>query len=244
MALKGNLTDLNVADLIQLNCQSGVRAELIAQRETEHIALYFDAGQVVHAIAGEIQGAEAVYALLTWETGTFEMKQDVAPPAHTISLPWSALVMEGLRRLDEEREAKNVSLLGSRKEQVEMAGETRRDRLAKVLRDLLDSSGDVSGVAVVSMDGLIMASDLPATVDQARVGAVAAAILSLSGRSVGQLKRGALQQTLIQGGEGNIIILHAGPNAVFVALTGSSVNLGMVFLEVRECAAAVAEILG
>lgn len=125
-----------------------------------------------------------------------------------------------------------------------MAGETRRDRLAKILRNVIDTSGDISGVAIVSMDGLIMAADLPTTVDQARVGAVAAAILSLSGRSVGQLKRGDLQQTTIQGTEGNIIITQAGPNAVLVGLTGHGVNLGMVFLEIRECAVAIAAELG
>lgn len=124
-----------------------------------------------------------------------------------------------------------------------MSAGTRKDRLAKALRSLIDTSGDVSGVAVVSMDGLIMAADLPSQVDQARVGAVAAAILSLSGRSVMQLKRGELQQTLVQGAEGNIIIAHAGANAVLVALTGAGVNLGMVFLDVRECASGIAAIL-
>lgn len=96
----------------------------------------------------------------------------------------------------------------------------------------------------MSMDGLIMAADLPSTVEQARVGAVAAAILSLSGRSVGQLKRGELTQTTIQGTEGYILIAQAGPNAVLVALTGQGVNLGMVYLEVRECASAVSNVLG
>jgi hypothetical protein len=76
------------------------------------------------------------------------------------------------------------------------------------------------------------------------VGAVAAAILSLSGRSVGQLERGTFQQTLIQGSDGNIVITDAGKNAAFVALTGENVNLGMVFLEVREAAGTIAEVLG
>ncbi len=76
------------------------------------------------------------------------------------------------------------------------------------------------------------------------MGAVAASILSLSGRSVGQLARGDLQQTLIQGSGGNVIITHAGKNAAFVALTGKDVNLGMAFLEAREGAETVAGILG
>ena len=239
MALKGSLADLTVADLIQLHCQSGGRALLTAQRGAEEVAVYFEGGEVVHAASGAIQGEEVVYALLTWETGTFEVEQGRAAPTRTITLPWSALIMEGMRRLDEQQH-----LSTERKEQGAMAGETRRDRLAKILQNLIDTSGDVSGVAIVSMDGLIMAANLPSTVDQARVGAVAAAILSLSGRSVGQLQRGNLQQTTIQGTDGYILITQAGPNAVLVGLTGQGVNLGMVFLEIRECAAAVAAELG
>ncbi len=241
MALKGNLTDLDIADLIQLNCQSGARAKLTAQYgDNEMINLYFDGGEVAHAEFGSIEGEEAVYELLSWEDGVFEVEQEVAPPTRTINLPWSALIMEGMRRLDEKRAASSSE---NQKEQEEMAGETRRDRLAQTLRNLIDTSGDISGVAVVSRDGLIMAADLPSGIDQARVGAVAAAILSLSGRSVGQLQRGDLAQTTIQGSEGYIIISQAGPNAVLVALTGQGVNLGMVFLEVRECASAVADVL-
>ena len=97
---------------------------------------------------------------------------------------------------------------------------------------------------MISMDGLVISAELPGKMEQARVGAVAAGVLSLSGRSVTQLARGELLQTLIQGTEGNVIITFAGKNAVFVALTGASVNLGMAFLEAREGAQKVAEILG
>ncbi|MFP4396383.1 MAG: DUF4388 domain-containing protein [Anaerolineales bacterium] len=240
MALQGNLSDMQISDLIQLTCQSGATSQLVAERGDETITLYFDDGEVVHAASDADTGEEAVYDLLTWETGAFKVNQDVPPPTKTIDVPWSALIMEGMRRWDEQREVQNKQ----RKEQKEMAEETRRERLAKTLRNLIDTSGDISGVAVVSRDGLIMAADLPANIEQARVGAVSAAILSLSGRSVGQLKRGDLQQTMVQGGEGNIVITYAGKNAVLVGLTGSNVNLGMVFLEVREAADTVAEILG
>ncbi len=120
----------------------------------------------------------------------------------------------------------------------------RSEVLAQTLRSLVENSLDIQGVAVISMDGLVISAELPGKMEQARVGAVAAGVLSLSGRSVTQLARGELLQTLIQGTEGNVIITFAGKNAVFVALTGASVNLGMAFLEAREGAQKVAEILG
>ncbi|HDQ34986.1 MAG TPA: DUF4388 domain-containing protein [Chloroflexi bacterium] len=244
MALKGTLGDLSIADLIQLHCQSGNTAQLTVQNEAEElrITLYFAGGEVVHAEFGALHGPEAVYELLTWEEGTFEVAQDAAAPARTIEIPWSALLMEGLRRADEQRQAQTIT--DTAKEQTTMAGETRRERLASVLSQLVETSGDIRGAGVVGRDGLIIAAQLPSQMEQARVGAVAAAILSLSGRSVGQLERGDFEQTLIQGTDGNIIITDAGKNAVFVALTGKDVNLGMVFLEVRESAQAVADILG
>jgi len=243
MALKGELTDMNVADLIQVQCQSGGRSALSVQRGREKGQLYFADGAVIHAECGALKGDLAVYELLTWESGTFVVTPDVRPALITIHTSWSALIMEGLRRYDENQAAQPESVV-SGKEMKVMAVETRRERLSKTLRNLIDTSGDVSGVAVVSLDGLIMAADLPASVEQARVGAVAAAILNLSGRSVGQLARGSLRQTTIQGSEGHIVLTQAGANAVLVALTGQGVNLGMVFLEVRECAEKVAGILG
>jgi predicted regulator of Ras-like GTPase activity (Roadblock/LC7/MglB family) len=243
MALRGSLGDIDMADLIQLTCQSSTQALLRAEHDNgQIISVYFADGEIAHAEYGDVRGEDAVYALLGWEAGKFEVEQGVSPPEQTITLPWSALVMEGMRRLDESRMAQSEEL--DEKEQEEMAAETRREQLANSLRNLLDSSGDINGVAVVSMDGLIMAADLPSGVEQARVGAVAAAILSLSGRSVGQLKRGNLEQTTVQGSDGHIIITHASDKAALVALTGKNVNLGMVFLEVQECAEAVAGLIG
>jgi len=125
-----------------------------------------------------------------------------------------------------------------------MAGAQKRsEQLAEALRGLVDNSTDIYGVAVISMDGLVIAAELPQKLDQARVGAIAAGILNLSSRSIGQLAGGEFQQTLIQGKEGNIIITYAGKNAAFVALTSKNVNLGMAFLEAHEGAQKVAGIL-
>ncbi len=243
MALKGDLGDLDIADLIQLQCQSGAQARLIVTQNDEEISVYFDSGEIIHAEGGNVQGEEAVYELLTWEEGAFEVEQGASPAIHTIKVPWAGLLMEGMRRLDEKRhEETQQSLEG--KESENMAEQTRGEKLATMLRNLVNNSADIKGAAVVSRDGLIMRAELPGDTEQVRVGAVAAAILSLSGRSVEQLKRGDFKQTLVQGADGNIIITSAGQNALLVALTGSDANMGMVFLEIAEGSEAIAGILG
>ncbi|MGC9397753.1 MAG: DUF4388 domain-containing protein [Anaerolineae bacterium] len=246
MALQGNLSDLDIADLIQINCQSGQRARLTVRQEDAELTLYFDGGGIVHAVHGDRTGEEVVYELMSWETGTFEVQQGVAPPQVTIEIPCSALIMEGLRQVDEAHYSSSessTSVSEPEKELDEMATETRSERLTRILNNVVERSSDIQGVAAISMDGLIISAVVPPRVEQMRVGAIAAAILSLSGRSVSQLARGDFQQTLIQGSDGNIVITPAGPNALFVALTGSGANMGMVFLEVREGAQAVADVL-
>ncbi len=250
MALEGKLSDIDLGDLIQLNCQSGTRARLTAWRDEEEATLYFDAGSIVHAQVGDLEGEDAAYELLTWETGTFELEKDVPPPAETITTPWSALLLEGMRRRDEKRQRERTEqseeqrdVISDEKETSAMA-KTRKEQLQETLNAITDRSSDIQGVAVISMDGLIIAAVLPSGMEQTRVGAVAAGILSLSNRSVQQLVRGELQRTMVQGSEGNIILMSAGKNAAFAALTGPDVNLGLAFLEVSDGAEAVANILG
>jgi len=237
MGIQGTLEGLDVADLIQWNCQAGLPARLVAHRGDEEVVLYFDHGEVVHAQAGELQGEEAVYHFLTWDTGWFEVEQGVSPPQETVRTPWLALVMEGKRRLDEQRMKD--------KEMNAMERPMKRgERLEAAVRGIVERATALQGVAVITLDGLVIASSLPPNLEQLRVGAVAAGILTLSGRSMAQLERGEFQQTLIQGSEGNVVITYAGKNAAFVGITGKGANLGMVLLEVREGVKVIAEILG
>lgn len=242
MALQGNLDGMDTADLIQLNCQSGASARLTAQRGDESAVLYFHQGEVVHAEVGALRGAEAVYVFLSWESGRFEVEPGVPPPQISIRLPWLALVMEGKRRLDEQRIQANAQ---TTKEQLDMEQPTKRgQRLEAAVKSIVERATALQGVAVVSLDGLIIAAALPPTMEQLRVGAVTASILNLSGRSAAQLERGDLQQTIVQGTQGNIVLTNAGKNAVFVGITGPGANLGMVLLEVREGTKQIVEILG
>ena len=232
MALKGELTDLGIADLIQLHCQTGAQALLTVKDVPRQIDLYFADGEVVHAQGMGLEGEPAVYALFLWEQGQFEVTQGAAPAGHTIQLPWSALVLEGLRRKDE---------------QVTPPPDTASaiavpDPAGQAIHNLAAQTS-FQGLVAVSRDGVVLAAALPQGMDVTRAGAVAAGLLSLSGRSVGQLGRGELQQTLIQGTQGNLIITQAGHRAVLLALSAPEMNLGLAFLEARESASALALVL-
>ncbi|MGD9047587.1 MAG: roadblock/LC7 domain-containing protein [Anaerolineae bacterium] len=113
---------------------------------------------------------------------------------------------------------------------------SRTEQIIARLRDLRVSTPDIEASAVVSVDGLIMASDLPAEVEEDRVSAMSAAMLSLGERIAGELGRGALDQVYIRGDNGYVILMSVGEEAVLTALARKDAKLGLVFLDMRRAA--------
>lgn len=120
---------------------------------------------------------------------------------------------------------------------------SRTDDLNETLANLQSSSGDVEACAVVSEDGLIIASSLPQNVEEAQVAAMSAAMLSMGSRTAMELKRGQLEQLFVRGANGYVVIMHAGPHAVLLALARKEAKLGLIFLDVSRAATRVKEIL-
>src|SRR5512136_990195 len=95
---------------------------------------------------------------------------------------------------------------------------SRTEQMVERLRDLQAGTGDIEGSAVVSVDGLIMASSLPAGVEEDRVSAMSAAMLSLGERIASELGRGILDQVFIRGANGYVVLMSAGEEAVLTVL--------------------------
>ncbi|MEJ2600039.1 MAG: roadblock/LC7 domain-containing protein [Anaerolineales bacterium] len=106
------------------------------------------------------------------------------------------------------------------------------------------ASLDIEASAVVSVDGLIMASALPADVEEDRVSAMSAAMLSLGERISGELGRGSLDQVYIRGMDGFVLLSSVGQEAVLTALAREGAKLGLVFWEMRRAAENLQRIVG
>jgi predicted regulator of Ras-like GTPase activity (Roadblock/LC7/MglB family) len=102
------------------------------------------------------------------------------------------------------------------------------------LRDLQASSPDVEASAVVSVDGLTMASALPQNVEEDRVAAMSAAMLSLGERIATELGRGNLDQVYIRGKNGFVILMAVGTEAVLTVLARQEAKLGLLFMDMRR----------
>lgn len=120
----------------------------------------------------------------------------------------------------------------------------RNELMVDRLRDMQAASPDIEASAVVSVDGLIIASALPGDTEEDRVSAMSAAMLSLGERISGELGRGNLQQVYIRGGEGFVILSAVGEEAVLTALAREEAKLGLVFLEMRRAAEDLVELVG
>jgi predicted regulator of Ras-like GTPase activity (Roadblock/LC7/MglB family) len=111
------------------------------------------------------------------------------------------------------------------------------------MRQLQNSALDVEASAVVSVDGLIMASALPEAVEEDRVSAMSAAMLSLGERISKELGRGDLNEVYVHGNEGYILLMAAGKDAVLTLLARERAKLGLVLLEMRRAADDIRELI-
>jgi len=113
---------------------------------------------------------------------------------------------------------------------------SRTEQMVARLKDLQVSTPDIEASAVVSVDGLIIASALPPDVEEDRVSAMSAAMLSLGERIAGELGRGVLDQVYIRGANGYVILTAVGEEAVLTVLARQDAKLGLVFLDMRRAA--------
>ena len=120
---------------------------------------------------------------------------------------------------------------------------SRVDQLSMALRDLQVSTPDIEASAIVSVDGLIIASALPSGSEEDRVSAMSAAMLSLGERIAIELGRGGLEQVYVKGDQGYVILMSVGQDAVLTALAHSRAKLGLVFLEMRRAVDLLTDLL-
>jgi hypothetical protein len=113
---------------------------------------------------------------------------------------------------------------------------SRTELMVDRLRDLQGTTPEIEASAVVSVDGLIMASSLPAGVEEDRVSAMSAAMLSLGERISTELGRGLLDQVYVKGKKGYVILMSVGDEAVLTALVREGAKLGLIFLDMRRAA--------
>ncbi len=101
MALTGHLSDLSLSELIEFFCNQRKTGQLKVLYPQGEGYFYLQSGSVMDARIGVLRGIDAVYYSLTLPSAKFEFGAATEPIERTINQPWTQVVLEGLRRLDE-----------------------------------------------------------------------------------------------------------------------------------------------
>jgi predicted regulator of Ras-like GTPase activity (Roadblock/LC7/MglB family) len=145
MPLQGNLKEMSLANLIQVNCQEMRSAHLTLAARGQTGEVFLSDGQVVHAALGEYVGEGAVYKMLAWDDGSFVLELDQPPPEKSIDVPWQELLLKGMMQLPEHQVADK-----------QMEENMHPDTLAQ-----LRAIDGVNGVVISSSDGVVLGADVP-----------------------------------------------------------------------------------
>jgi predicted regulator of Ras-like GTPase activity (Roadblock/LC7/MglB family) len=125
----------------------------------------------------------------------------------------------------------------------ESATMNRTEGLNKLLKSLQTGSPDVEAAALISEDGLMIASALPQELDDTRVAGMSATLLSLGTRAAAELHRGEVQEVIVRGEQGYVVMIDAGRGVLLLVVANEKAKLGLIFFDMRETINGIKRIL-
>jgi uncharacterized protein len=116
-------------------------------------------------------------------------------------------------------------------------------KLGYILQNFVTGTPDIQGAAVVTPDGLPLAANLPGSMDEEKVSAMSAAMLSLGERIGIELARGSIERIYMEGSEGFSILTNCGSDAVFLVLASKTAKQGVLLLEIKRAVSELRQVL-
>lgn len=116
-------------------------------------------------------------------------------------------------------------------------------KVRSILRQLSIDTPGIEGSALVSSDGLIVASVLSEKTDSNRFGAMCATLLALASRAANEIQRGDLRQVILEGANGPMLLTYVGTRGVLAVAAAPSSNLGRLILDARKIADQLAVVI-
>lgn len=120
---------------------------------------------------------------------------------------------------------------------------SRLDSLNKILKKLQNESPGVEASALISEDGLMIASALPQDLDETHVGGMTATLLNLGTRAATELRRGEVHEVIVRGDDGYAVMISAGRGVLLLVLANEHAKLGLIFFDMREAITALKSVL-
>lgn len=219
MALQGNLRDMSVADMIQVNCQEKKLARATIRSNKQTAILFFRDGAVTHAVLDDLIGEEVIYAILNWDDGEFLIDPDIESDQVTIKRNWSGLLLEGAKRLDETQPDTGLEI-----DFGESSGDQKQALISGLLQKFIDQAPAIDALAVVGMDGYIKYSICKNTIDESIAGAIAAATYNLGKRNLGLLRMDQFQRGVFGGDKNSLLVCLINRYSLLLGVYSAPVN--------------------
>nr|MDO8114778.1 roadblock/LC7 domain-containing protein [Candidatus Sigynarchaeota archaeon] len=120
----------------------------------------------------------------------------------------------------------------------------KTDELISLLRDMQANNSSITAGAIMSVQGLPIASQLPRNANEGIVSAISAALLSVAQRGCEELERGTMKRLIVEGSTGTFICQSAGQNSILAILASPDAKMGMLYLDLDKYTKKIAAILG
>lgn len=225
----GKLSDFQLSDLIQMNCLGRLTNAIFVKNDEQEGIIYFEDGNIIHTEVEHLNGEEAFYEILSWQGGNFSIKKGVKAPEETIVKGWQSLLLEGLRRADEQR---NPAI------QEELKVKEKQNRIHSILEEIADIKGIIF-LAIIDREGFSLSSYITeGNMEKVDISALSPVISSLLKQieSVSrEIDMEAAREIIIEYANGILKITQIPERKEFlVALADSRSNLSLLRMEIRK----------
>ncbi|MBU0482138.1 MAG: response regulator [Proteobacteria bacterium] len=261
---KGTVSGVGLTDVIQIKGMSRVTSALRVKDGEQQGIIYFDEGQIIHAICDDLEGEEAFYRILEFKGGVLDSMNVSNFPSRTIDLPIEALLIEGARRFDEANagisrkdeefnlagldKAEDLFVSANNKARTPIKEPTKKDggkkhinheedEVMAELKDVLTEFTNIPGVntaCLVGRDGFLLDSIAISGIDTEMIGAIASSGFGASESMGAQLGKGGMSMSMIEYDNGPVMLSPIGEEAFLVIVAEKEANLGMIRLKIKK----------
>jgi predicted regulator of Ras-like GTPase activity (Roadblock/LC7/MglB family) len=240
MGIKGSLKDMSVADLIQTNCQDRKTARLLLRNGKKESRIFFTEGNIIHANTDGIEGEEAIFSVLEWKEGFFEMELGGKPPKISITSSWSGLLLEGARRIDEKNETNKGKTEKNSEKEAEPMG-----KLDDILKEMGNEIPGYIASTLAGIDGINLAQNTRTRIDPEAITAQMTMLLRMIDEIFIKLGAGDLEDSLITSEKSYFLMrfLPGKQQYLGIAVDRKTGNLGNIRLISKMYAEKIAKAL-
>jgi CheY-like chemotaxis protein len=236
---EGRISDFQLSDLIQMNCLGRLTNAIFVSKDDQQGAIFFEDGNIVHAVVDNIEGENAFYEILTWQGGSFSVEKSRKAEKETVHKGWQTLLLEGMKRADEIR--------SSDSQVVESESARKKQDILKNLNLFVATKGVILA-SIFTVEGFPTSSKInPDYKDNYNISSISPIISSLTkhlNTSINDLGFNNLEEVALETGDGYLIYkVIPNKNDYLLVMADKTTNLGLLRIEIKSLLKKIVELL-